>query len=40
MVHIYKPYRVEKPQLAGTGQELINEMAAMVRGGRNRYGGD
>jgi len=40
MVHIYKPYRVEKPQLAGTGQELINEMAAMVRGGRHRYGGD
>ncbi len=40
MVHIYKPYRVDKPQLAGTGQELINEMAAMVRGGRNRYGGD
>ena len=40
MVHIYKPYRVEKPQLAGTGQELINEMAAMVRGGQGRYGGN
>ena len=40
MVHIYKPHRVTQPQLAGTGQELINTMAAMVKSNRGRYGGN